>query len=474
MTSHSGTAGTVDPSGDHAGAGEAPAEQRRKAVVSSFLGNFVEWFDYGAYSYLAVTIAAAFFPGDTENSLFMTFALFAVSFLIRPFGAFFWGHWGDKFGRTKTLAWSILLMTGATFLIGCLPGASTIGMAAPILLLVFRLIQGFSAAGEYAGASALLSEFAPRGKRGRFAAIVPASTASGLLLGSLSATLLYGLLDESSMESWGWRLPFLVAGPLGLVGLYIRRKIDDTPAFQAHTTRQMAIVERGQKPPSPTLQLVTKNLPELIQGFGIVLLNAVGFYVVLTFMPTYLSENLGYDATASQLATTISLVTYISFIFLTGRIADRIGRRSTLILASATFLVLSVPAFLVMGTGHYWLAVLVLVVMGAFLSLNDGALPSAVSELYPTAVRFSGFALVFNIGNALFGGPMSALNTWLISATGNTLWPAYILMAAALLALIAVLWSKDRSRTEIDDVAPTAGDAEGRPGPAEESAPSGR
>ncbi|WP_085528705.1 MFS transporter [Kocuria massiliensis] len=455
MPSNSVHADQNETSSEQTGAGSPPADQRRKAVVSSFLGNFVEWFDYGAYSYLAVTIAAEFFPGDTDKSLFMTFALFAVSFLIRPFGAFFWGHWGDKYGRTQTLAWSIILMTGATFLIGCLPGASTIGMAAPIALLVLRLVQGFSAAGEYAGASALLSEFAPRGKRGRYAAIVPASTASGLLLGSLAATILYGLLEDSAMESWGWRLPFLVAGPLGLIGLYIRRKIDDTPAFHAHTTRQMEMVQRGQKPPSPTLQLVTKNFPELIQGFGIVLLNAVGFYVVLTFMPTYLSENLHYDAAASQLATTISLVTYIGFVFLTGRIADRIGRRNTLILASSTFLVLSIPAFMVMGTGHYVFVVAALVVMGAFLSLNDGALPSAVSELYPTAIRFSGFALVFNIGNALFGGPMSAVNTWLISTTGNTMWPAYILMGASLLALLAVLWSKDHSSVDIDDVDPT-------------------
>ncbi|MDN5654989.1 MAG: MFS transporter, partial [Kocuria sp.] len=279
---------------------------------------------------------------------------------------------------------------------------------------------------------------------------VPASTASGLLLGSLAATLLYGLLSDESMTSWGWRLPFLVAAPLGLIGLYIRRKIEDTPAFVKHTTSQMEQVERGQKPTPPLVELLTSAPKQMIQGLGIVLLNAVGFYVVLTFMPTYLSENLGYDATASQLATTLSLITYIAFIFLTGSVADRMGRRNTLILASCLFIVLTIPAFLVMGAGHYWLAVLALVVMGAFLSLNDGALPSAVSELFPTAVRFSGFALVFNIGNALFGGPMSAVNTWLISRTGNTMWPAFLLMGAALLALGAVLWSKDRSKSSID------------------------
>lgn len=429
---------------------EPSAQDRRKVVTSSFIGNFVEWFDYGAYSYLAVTIGLAFFHGDVENSTFMAFVLFAMSFLVRPFGAFFWGYWGDRFGRSKTLAWSILLMSGATFCIGVLPGSQTIGILAPLLLLFFRMVQGFSAAGEYAGASALLTEYAPRGKRGMYSAVVPGSTATGLLLGSVFATVLYGTLTPEAMEAWGWRVPFLLAAPLGLIGLYIRRQIADTPAFKKNQARQQAADEGlGAKQMFPVKDLIVNHPKQLAQGFGIVLLNAVGFYVVLTFMPTYMSEQLGYDTAASQFATTLTLATYISFIFLTGFVADRIGRRSTLILASCTFIVLSIPAFMVMNTGHYWLAVLALVAMGGVLSLNDGALPSAICELYPTAVRFTGFALVFNVGNALFGGPMSAVNTWLIDTTGNTMWPAYILMAAAVIALGAVLWSNDNSKRDI-------------------------
>lgn len=428
---------------------EPSQSERRKAVVSSFIGNFVEWFDYGAYSYLAVTIGLAFFHGDVENSTFMAFVLFAMSFLVRPFGAFFWGYWGDKYGRTRTLAWSILLMSGATFCIGVLPGSQSIGIAAPLLLLLFRMVQGFSAAGEYAGASALLTEYAPRGKRGIYAAVVPGSTATGLLMGSLFATVLYGTLTSEAMEAWGWRVPFLLAAPLGLIGLYIRRQIADTPAFRKNQDRQESTARKARRPVFPFRELVIGQPRQLLQGFGIVLLNAVGFYVVLTFMPTYMSEQLGYDTAASQFATTLSLLTYISFIFLAGFIADRVGRRNTLIMASGTFILLSLPAFMVMNTGHYWLAVLALIVMGGFLSLNDGALPSAICELYPTAVRFTGFALVFNVGNALFGGPMSAVNTWLINSTGNTMWPAYILMGAAAIALGAVLWSRDNSKRDI-------------------------
>src|SRR5690625_2859012 len=177
---------------------------RRKVVVASFIGNFTEWFDYGAYSYLAIVIAAVFFPSsDLTQGLVWTFALFAVSFLVRPIGGFIWGHIGDKVGRRNALAWSILIMSASTVCIGLLPGALQIGFWAPALLLLFRLMQGFSASGEYAGASAYLVEYAPEGKRGIYAAVVPGSTAAGLLFGSLMATVLTANLSDADMESWG-------------------------------------------------------------------------------------------------------------------------------------------------------------------------------------------------------------------------------------------------------------------------------
>lgn len=195
------------------------------------MGTFVEWFDYAAYGYLAATIALVFFPEDEGRSaLIKTFGLFALSFLIRPIGGVVWGHLGDRYGRKRTLSLSILMMSGATFLIALLPGHAAIGAAAPALLFSLRLVQGFSAAGEYAGASTYLAETAPAHRRGLFDAIVPASTACGLLAGSLLAALLTGVLDDAAMQSWGWRVPFLLAAPLGLIGLYIRRRADALPA----------------------------------------------------------------------------------------------------------------------------------------------------------------------------------------------------------------------------------------------------
>ena len=287
--------GPADPGGG------VSKETRRRVVAASFIGNFVEWFDYAVYGYLAVTIAAVFFPeSDPQTGLLLTFALFAISFLVRPLGGFVWGHIGDRVGRRTALSLSILIMSGATFCIALIPGYDTIGIWAPILLLIIRVVQGFSASGEYAGASAFLVEYAPANKRGLYAAVVPASTAAGLLLGSLLAGLLTTLLSSEAMQSWGWRLPFLLAAPMGLIGRYIRTKLEDTPVF-----RELAAEDQTIK--APVFGLFRNHWRLLLKAVGAVLLNAVGFYVILSYMPTYLSSELGLGATESFLATTIAL-----------------------------------------------------------------------------------------------------------------------------------------------------------------------
>ena len=206
----------------------------RKVAVSSFLGNFIEWFDYASYSYFATTIALVFFPTDNHTvAMLQTFGVFALSFILRPIGALFWGSYGDKKGRKAALAHSIMFMSGASFLIGCLPSYSVIGVGAPILLLLLRMVQGFSASGEYAGAATFLGEYAPTSKRGIYCSLIPASTAIGLLAGSTLATLMTANMNSSAMVGWGWRVPFLLAGPLGLIVLYIRAKLADSPVYQS-------------------------------------------------------------------------------------------------------------------------------------------------------------------------------------------------------------------------------------------------
>lgn len=418
----------------------ADRDTRRRVIAASFIGNFVEWFDYAVYGYLAVTIATVFFPeSDPQTGLLLTFALFAISFLVRPLGGFIWGHIGDKVGRRTALSLSILIMSAATFCIALIPGYDAIGIWAPILLLMIRVVQGFSASGEYAGASAFLVEYAPANRRGLYAAVVPASTAAGLLLGSLIAALLTGLMSSDALQSWGWRLPFLLAAPMGLIGRYIRTKLEDTPVF-----RQLEAGDHADK--APVSSLFRNHWRQLLQAVGAVLLNAVGFYVILSYMPTYLSTELGLGETESFLATTVALATYIGFIFLTGMLSDRYGRKKVLIAASVSFILLTVPAFALLGTGNFLVIVLVQILLGAMLTLNDGTLPSFLAEMFPTRVRYSGFAVSFNLSNALFGGTAPFVATLLIGATANNLAPAWYLALAALVSLVAVSLSRETGK----------------------------
>ncbi|MFC8304043.1 MFS transporter [Specibacter sp. NPDC057265] len=415
----------------------------RRVVSASFIGNFVEWFDYAVYGYLAVTISHVFFPeADKQTALLLTFGLFAISFFVRPVGGFIWGHIGDRVGRKNALSLSILIMSAATFAIALIPDYNIIGIWAPILLLIIRVVQGFSAAGEYAGASAFLVEYAPANRRGLYAAVVPASTATGLLLGSLIALLLTVVMTPEQLNSWGWRLPFLLAAPMGLIGRYIRVKLEDTPAF-------LALEKEDEAIKAPVLSLFKEQWRPLLIAVGAVVLNAVGFYVVLSYMPTYLSEVVGLDASLSFLATTVALATYIGFIFLTGMASDKYGRKRVLMTASISFVLLTVPAFMLLGTGNFLAILLVQILLGAMLTLNDGTLPSFLAELFPTKVRYSGFAVSFNLTNALFGGTALFVSTLLINVSGSDIAPGWYLMAAAVVSLLAVSLAKESSKTAL-------------------------
>lgn len=417
----------------------------KKAAAASFIGNFVEWFDYASYGYLATVIAAVFFPKSSQTTgLIATFGVFAVSFIVRPIGGIVWGHFGDRLGRRAALSLSILIMSGATFVIALLPTYAQVGLWAPLLLLLVRVVQGFSASGEYAGASAFLAEYAPADKRGLYTSIVPASTAAGLLFGSLLVALMHGVLSTEQIQSWGWRLPFLLAAPFGLIGRYIRVRLEDTPKF-----RQMESAHHVDK--APIKHLLRSHRRSILIAFGATCLNAVAFYIILSYMPTYLSTEMGVGETESFVATTLSLVTYIGFIFLMGRLSDRLGRKSMLVAASVLFMLLTAPLFNMLGSIGFLGIVAIEIAFGALLTMNDGTLPCFLSEIFPTQVRYSGFAFTFNSANALFGGTAPLIATWLISVTGSKLAPAWFLVGAALVALIAILASHETAWQDLRD-----------------------
>ena len=423
----------------------------KKVALSSFLGNFIEWFDYGSYAYYAVIISAVLFSADDPDTadLIGTFAVFAISFVMRPVGALFWGSMGDKKGRKWTLSVSIFLMSGATFLIGCLPTYAAIGLGAPLLLLLLRMVQGFSAAGEYAGAATFLAEYAPTKKRGLYCSLVPASTAVGLLAASALAFATTALLSQEAVLSWGWRVPFLLAGPLGFIAHYIRTKLEDSPTYQA--MQEVVSGEEGDTP-HPVRDLFRGHLRELIISFGACTLNAVGFYAVLTYLPTYLETAVGMPTGEAQMATNIALVVYVAFIFISGKMSDRFGRKKMLVTACVLFVLLTVPAFLILNTAQFGLVLIAELALCFILTLNDGTLSSYLTETFPTEMRYTGFALSFNLANAIFGGTAPMISTWLIAVTGSTMSPAWYMVAVALVALVAMALSHENSHKHLDEI----------------------
>ena len=428
----------------------------RRAAKASFIGNFIEWFDYASYGYLATVIGLVFFPeADKSVQLMSTFAVFAMSFILRPIGAIIWGAWGDRWGRRWALSWSILIMSGSTFFIGLLPTYSAIGVAGAVGLLVLRMIQGFSASGEYAGAGTFLAEYAPPSRRGIYTSLVPASTACGLLAGSLMVTGMFAVLSDSAMNTWGWRIPFLLAGPVGMIGRYIRVHLEDSPVYQ-EMLAEMPQEEKSASWSEPLRLLFREHLHDTLITFGVSCLNAVAFYMLLSYMPTYVHEELGFSQDTATLATSVMLVVYIGSIFFMGHMSDSFGRRRMLIAACVAFIVLSIPLFIVMTKAAGMLAVVILcqIVFAIILTANDGTLATFLAESFPTNVRYSGFALSFNGANALLGGTTPFLVTWLIKVTGSPLAPAVYLTVIALIAMVAIFQSRTIHGSDLTEEQP--------------------
>ncbi len=407
----------------------------KRVLGACFVGNFVEWFDYGSYGFLAVIIADVFFASeDPTIRLLQAFAVFALGFLIRPLGALFWGPLGDRIGRKKVLSLSIIIMTGATFAMALLPGYGTIGVLAPILLLVARLVQSFSASGEYAGAACFIAEYAPSKRRGIFVSMVPASTAVGLLFASLFVAVLTTTLSPEQMASWGWRIPFLLAAPLGLIGMYIRIKLEDSPEFlEAEEQLEVQAVH-------PLRTLITHHRKAVVVGICVTALNAVGFYLLLSYLPTYLTETLKMTSGRAFAINVVTLIVYVASIFFMAQVSDKIGRKTVLIAAGLLFVLMVVPLFSALDSQLSFIPFFVAVNLGILLTINDGTLPAFLTEIFPVEVRFTGFAFVFNISNAVFGGTAPFVATFLIKSTGSSLAPAFYLMGAAILAIVAMLF----------------------------------
>ncbi|MBA2618676.1 MAG: MFS transporter [Rubrobacter sp.] len=422
----------------------------RRAVVGASIGNCVEWYDFAVYGFLAPFIGAAFFASqDPTVQLLSTFAVFAVAFFTRPLGGLFFGPLGDRIGRQKVLATVIILMSISTVLIGLLPGYATIGVAAPILLVLLRCLQGFSAGGEYGGAATFLAEYAPNNRRGFTVSWLLFSTLVGFLLGSALATLLSATLPEAAMNSWGWRIPFFIAGPLGAVGLYIRLRLEDTPEFRA-------LQQAGQVAGSPLMETIRENWKPILQIAGLVVIHNVGFYTVFTFMSTYFSETLGFSSTTAFLSIMIAGLVAMALIPPLGALADRVGRKPLLLTACALFVLLAYPLFMLMNTGSVVLAIAAHVALAAIEALFVCTSLAAGAELFATRVRYGGFSIGYNFSVAIFGGTAPYIAVYLISRTGSPLSPAFYVIFAAALTFVTVLTMRETAGAPLHNTTSTA------------------
>jgi MHS family proline/betaine transporter-like MFS transporter len=405
---------------------------RRTVILASAIGNFVEWFDSAAYAVMSATIAGRFFPTyDRSAALLATWAIFAGGFVARPLGAAVFGRYGDRLGRNRMLALTVLTMSGATFLIGLLPTYATIGIGAPILLFLLRCVQGFSTGGEYTGASAFIMEYAPEGRRARFAAAVPVTVGLASVAGSGLGFLITSALSTPALQSWGWRIPFLLAAPLGLIGLYLRFRVEDTPVFRA-LERHDAI---ARTPLRDAVRLCGRQIATL---FGYSITNAVGYYLMSSYMIAYMSEDLGYSKSQAQLTNVVSMMAYSIACLFAASASDRFGRKPMLLTACAGFVIAPLPAFALMraGFGGAIAGTSLLAVLVAVIGTSN--VPALV-EMFPARLRASGSAIGYTAAYVLFGGTAPFIATGLVSASGSPLAPGVYLMSIALVSSLVVL-----------------------------------
>ncbi|GAA1098084.1 MFS transporter [Pseudonocardia alni] len=409
----------------------------RRASIAAAAGTAIEYYDFAVYGYMTTVLAALFFTNDDPvTGLLATLAVLGSGFLARPLGGLFFGRLGDRVGRRKVLLITVVLMGVATVLTGLLPTYATIGLAAPALLTLLRVVQGFSAGGEIGGAAALVAESAPHKRRGLFGS----ATSIGIAAGMGSAAVVVGfvaLVAGDQMATWGWRVPFLVSFPLLVLCLFYRVRIEDSPVFQEmaakHEPPKAPVSEVFRRHPKAVLQLIGLAFGQMVAG-------GIGsVYLVVHF------SQLGYALTGSTWLIAVIAVMPIALMPWAGGLSDRLGRKRVVAAGFIGFAVLAVPCFWLMEQGSLWLALVAGLVLNIPYGIIQGVMYTIFAELFPTRVRYSGVSIGFNLAGVVGAAPYQLVATWLIAVTGIMLMPAFYMIFAALVALLT-LWTMAETR----------------------------
>lgn len=405
-----------------------------RVLVATTVGNLVEWYDYILYALLAPVFATLFFPNsDRSLALLATFAIYAVSFLVRPLASLFWGALGDKLGRRIVLSSVILLMGVSTFAIGLLPTYAQVGILAPILLLICRVLQGIGATGEWVGSLSFLLEHVPSRRRGTLMAINCAATVLPAALAALLLFLIRSLTTPADYLSWGWRIPFFIGGVLALVGLYIRSRLDETPAFR--------VIERTKATAArPVRSCLTEYPKQMAAVFATAGMMALSVYSLLTYTPTYLAETVGLKGSGALLSFSAAVALLTLMIPVLGLLGDRLGRKPLLIGGTLGIAVSSIPGYLIINTGGTFSSFLgqALIMVGTAAVLAGGS--ATMVEIFPTRVRATGGTISQTLAYTIFGGTAALVSQALVSGTGSNIAPAYYLTVYALIYLLIAIW----------------------------------
>ncbi|RVW10994.1 MFS transporter [Prescottella agglutinans] len=406
---------------------------KRKAIVAACIGNFLEWYEFVLYGYFAATFSVLFFDkGDPAVSLMLTFLVFGISFVVRPLGGIFFGYIGDRFGRKVTLSAIILMISFATALMAVVPSYASIGVAAPLLILILRCIQGISAGGEWMGAAAYVVESAPAHRRAYYGSWQTITISLGMFTAALSSLILTASLSAEDLQSWGWRIPFLLALPLGMIGLYMRLKLEESEEYT-----EMAA--GGTQERSPLLSALRENWRSILLVCGLVCAPTMCTYVLLVYGPTFFIAELDIESSTARGACLVAMLFLVVMVVTFARVCDRLGRRPFLLWGAAWVVVTTPIGFLLIHQRSFAtiLVGVVLILIGDAMMLAPQ--PALFSELFPTSRRYSGLAIGYNLGVVLFGGAGPLVATALVNYTHSTYAPAAYLAAGALISLLAAL-----------------------------------
>jgi MHS family proline/betaine transporter-like MFS transporter len=410
------------------------AMSARKAITAAGIGNVLEYYDFGIYGFLATVIARKFFPGtDDVAALLATFAAFGVGFLARPIGGIVLGRMGDIRGRKSALVLTIILMAAGTAGIGLIPEYASIGVAAPVLLVLCRILQGLSAGGEWGNATSFIVEWSPEGRRGYFGSFSQASVVGGVLMSSGVAAVLNSVFSAAEIDGWAWRLPFLLGAILLPIGLWLRRGIEETPRFRDE-----------QAGHSAGLADLGTPFGLMARAFGFTVLWTVAYYVMLAYLPTFTQKYAGLSVSAALWANTAGLVALLVAIPFMGALSDRIGRKPMLVFCCVAFVALAYPGFLLMLSGlPGWGVALVQIGFNLVISTFSGPGPAALVELFPTRSRTTLMSTGYALSVAIFGGFAPFIATWLIRQTGTPIAPTYYLIAAGVVSAATIMTFKE-------------------------------